>query len=79
MSAYVIYEETHEVLYFKNGLPYAGNYPTYTYGYEIETQTWYRAHKLSMAKGSDWIELDPHDPQEVIPKNIQTIVLLMGG
>lgn len=82
MSAFVILEETAEVSYYEGDLPDPYSLPTYTYGYEVEAQVWYRVHKSASvrAKGiKSWVEIDPNDKSEGVPKNIRAAVLILGG
>ena len=82
MSCFVILEDTAETRYYEGGLPIPHTLPEYTYGYEIETQKWYRVHREASPRSrglKHWVELNPADKTEGVPKNIRAAVLILGG
>lgn len=82
MSAFVILEESTETRYYEGDLPEPHTLPEYTYGYEVETQKWYRVHRHASVRSrglKTWMELNPADKTEGVPKNIRATVLILGG
>jgi hypothetical protein len=79
MSAFVIYEHNEEIKFFEGDLPPAEHYPSYTYGYKVEKGEWFQVRTRSMNKGQAWVDIDPDDKTEGVPKTIRAAILLLGG
>lgn len=82
MTVFVILEDNIDEIKAYDKLPSPAHLPYYTYGFDVEAGTWYRVHQDASPRGrgrKEWVQLNPHDPSEGVPKHIRAAVLILGG